>query len=90
MPTLLKKESLPMVTYIPTFINGEIVMYNPQISRDNDPGLAAYYPESGEVRFITYKEIVEYLMTAECAPATEPKQHGKPRPVSPTIAPDRK
>jgi hypothetical protein len=89
MSTLLKKDQLPLVAYFPVYINGEIVMYNPQVSRDNEGGLAAYYPESNEIKFITYKEIVENLMTAECEPAKEEKKSGKPRPVSPTVTADR-
>jgi hypothetical protein len=87
MPTLIKKENLPMVAYAPTLVNGEIVLYNPQVG----DGLAAYYPATDEIRRITYKEIVEYLMTCECKPEEEPEKpkSSKPRPVSQTVSADR-
>jgi hypothetical protein len=85
MPTLIKKDNLPMVAYVPAKVNGEIVMYNPQVG----DGLAAYFPATDEIRRITYQEILEYLITCDCKPEDEPDKPKKPRPVSPTVNADR-
>lgn len=87
MPTILKKENLPAVAYLPIMIDGELVMFNPTVrpANQNTEGFAAYYPHLDEVRYITFKEIAEHLMTATCEhEKDEEKPTGKPRPVRKT------
>ncbi|MFA5378831.1 MAG: hypothetical protein WC455_23970 [Dehalococcoidia bacterium] len=85
MPKLIKKENLPLVAYAPVLLNGNIVMYNPAVG----DGFAAYYPDIDQVRYITYKEIVEYLAGCECTPDEEQEKTKRPRPVHPSVTADR-
>lgn len=83
MPVIIKKEELPEnIPYLTTKVKDEIVFYAPI-----NNGTIFFFPALDQVRFVTYKELAEYVAGAEVREpepvVIDPK---KPRPVhGPTV-----
>jgi hypothetical protein len=79
MVSLIDKKELPMVAYNPAMIKDELVMFSPL--RD---GVAAYFPALDQIRFMPYKDILEYMSGAELEEKEMPAEsRKKPKPVNP-------